>query len=143
MTRQAFRKLILLWWLAGIICTVVTLATDSYLPTELRNYYDMAYAQPTAGDWILFGAGFLLLLAAILVSVGLYRFREWVRRLFLPIQIAVLILMPFYGPSVTSGWANALTYLYSLLTGGLSFWFFCHLSVRCSKPVGIGELHLI
>lgn len=89
---------------------------------ELRNYLEgMANAEPTVGDWIVIAVGFVVLVAAIVISVGLYRFRLWAKRFLLPIHIVALIVMPFYGASVMTGWAYALCYLYSLLTGGLLF----------------------
>jgi len=95
MTRKGFRKLILLWWLTGISCIVVTLATHRYLPTELRAYQEAVYAEPTAGEWIVIAMGFIVLFGSIIVSVGLYRFKQWARKLFLPIHIVAFILTPF------------------------------------------------
>lgn len=122
MTRKGFRKLILLWWLSDILGLVMYLATKKYLPMELTNYLErMTNAEPTTGDWIVIAVGLVVLVATIVVSVGLYRFRPWAKRLFLPIQIVALIVMPFYGPFVMTGWAYALGCLYSVLTGGLLF----------------------
>ena len=81
----------------------------------------MANAEPTVGDWVVIAVGFVVLVTAIVVSVGLYRFRQWAKRLLLPIHLMALILMPFYGPSVMTGWPYALCYLYAVLTGGLLF----------------------
>lgn len=122
MTRRGFRNLIILWWVAGISCVLVSLATNNYLPIELRNYLEaLANAEPTLRDWIVIAIGFIVLIAAIVVTVGLYRFRPWAKSLLLPIHVIALMLMPFYGPSVMTGWASALSFLYSVLTGGLLF----------------------
>lgn len=64
---------------------------------------------------------FAVFVCAVIVSVGLYRFRPWAKNLLLPIHIVALILVPFYGPNVMTGWAYTMTYLYSVLTGGLLF----------------------
>lgn len=122
MTRQRFRRLILLWWLSGISCVVTALATNQYLPTELRNYQEaITNTDVTVVDWIVFAVAFAVFVCAIIVSVGLYRFRRWAKSLLLPTHIVALILMPFYGPNVMTGWAYTTTYLYSVLTGGLLF----------------------
>src|SRR5687767_13004932 len=105
MTRQGFRKLIVLWWLTGISCVVVTVATNRFLPVELRNYLEArAAAEPIGRDWILLAVELFLIVANVVISVGLYRFRPWAKRLLLPSQLVPLILLPYYGPSVMSGW---------------------------------------
>ena len=81
----------------------------------------MENAEPTVRDWIVYAIGLMVLIAAIVVTFGLYHFRPWAKRFLLPTHVVALILMPFYGPSVMTGWASALSFLYSVLTGGLLF----------------------
>jgi hypothetical protein len=122
MTRRGFRKLILLWWLTGIACVVVTVASNRFLPPELRNYLEArAAAEPIVRDWILLAIELFLIIASVIISVGLYRFRPWARSLLLPSQLVPLLLLPFYGPCVMTGWASVMSYLSVLFTGGFLF----------------------
>ena len=122
MTRQSFRRLIILQWLLGFSAVVAFWVTIEHLPPELRNYLEaQKNAEPMVGTWIVFAVGMLVLIASIIIYVGLYRFRSWAKSLLLPINIVALIMMPLYGPSVLSGWASALSYSYALVNGGILF----------------------
>jgi ABC-type arginine/histidine transport system permease subunit len=119
MTRQGFRRLIILQWLLGLSAVVASWLT---LPPDLKGYLEAKpNAEPTIETWIIFAAGVLILIASIIIYVGLYRFRPWAKTLLWPIHLAALLMMPFYGPSILSGWANALSYLYALVNGGILF----------------------
>ena len=98
------------------------MATVSYLPPDLRNYVEARNnAELTAKDWVVFTVGLCLLIGYIIISVGLYRFRAWAKKLLLPINIIALLLMPLYGPSVMTGWASAINCLNGMVSGGILF----------------------
>ena len=122
MTRQGFRRLLVLSWLIGVAAVVVSLATVPYLPSDLRHYLKaQSDAEPTTMDWVIFTVGLCLLTGHVITSVGIYRFRAWAKRLLLPINVIALLLLPLYGPSVMTGWASALNYLNGLVSGGILF----------------------
>ena len=122
MTRQSFKRLIILQWLLGLISLVVYFATIDYLPQPVKDYFEeIKNAEPTIADWLILVVGSLLFLAYIVIYVGLYRFRKWAKKLLLPIHIVVLITLPFIGISVATGWVNAISYLSCLINGGILF----------------------
>ncbi|HEY9405327.1 MAG TPA: hypothetical protein VIQ24_21935 [Pyrinomonadaceae bacterium] len=98
------------------------MATVSYLPPDLRDYVEaQSNAEPAAKDWVVFAVGVCILIGYIITSVGLYRFRPWAKKLFLPLNIIALLLMPLHGPSVMTGWASAFNGLNFLVGGGVLF----------------------
>jgi hypothetical protein len=122
MTKTTFRRLIILWWSVGLVCIVVTLSTQKYLPSELSSYLAAkANADPTPIELTGIIIGVALLVALIIGSIGLYLFKAWSRDLFLLTNVLGLFLTPFFGPSVMSEWASGICYVSSLLTGGLLF----------------------
>jgi len=122
MTRQGFRRLIVLQWLLVLASCFVTFATVPYLPPELRGYWEsQVNAEMTTGDWVLFGVSMLVLVASIIIYVGLYLFRPWSKSLLLPINVVGLLLAPLYGPAVMTGWASTLSYFAALVGGGVLF----------------------
>ena len=122
MTKTTFRRLIILWWCVGIVCIVVTLSTEKYLPSELSGYLAAkANADPTPIEWTGIIFGLALSLAQIIGSIGLYLFKSWSLDLFVVTTLLGLFLTPFFGPWVISEWASGICYFYSLLTGGLLF----------------------
>jgi hypothetical protein len=122
MTKTTFRRLIILWWCIGIVCVVVTLSTEKYLPRELASYLAAkANAEPTAFEFSGIIIGLVVLLASMIGSIGLYFFKSWARDVFVLTNVLGLFLTPFFGPSVMSEWASGVCYLYGILTGGLLF----------------------
>lgn len=122
MTRQSFRRLIILQWLLGFISILVYFATIDYLPQQVKDYYEeIKNAELTTVDWLIFVFGSLIFLAYIAIYIGLYRFRKWAKKLLLPIHIIVLITLPFMGISIATGLVNAISYLCCLINGGILF----------------------
>lgn len=122
MTKTTFKRLIVFWWILGFAGIAMTLFTEKYLPLELSNYLAAkANADPTPLEVTAIIIGFALLLATIIGSIGLYFFRTWARDLFVLTQLIGLFLAPFFGPTVTSEWAAAISYLHAMVTGGLLF----------------------
>ena len=122
MTRQSFRRLIILQWLLGLSAVAVSWVTNKHLPPELRAYWEARMnAESEAGASILVAVSLAVLFASVIIDVGLYRFRPWAKALLLPSHIIALVMMPLYGPTVLSGWVEPLNYLYSLVNGGILF----------------------
>ena len=122
MTKQNFKNLIILQWLLGITSCVVYLATIDYLPQQLQSYLEeLKNTELTTNEWFLIAIGFFLLLAYIVIYIGLYRFKGWAKRLLLPIHVFALIVTPFSGISIETGWVSAINYLYCLVNGGILF----------------------
>jgi hypothetical protein len=122
MTRQGFRKLIILQWLLTFAYFIVYFATLDYLPPQLLAYLsEVQNAEPTTRDWFVVTTAFLLFLFSIIASVGLFRFKAWAKKLFLLIHVATLIIAPFSGVCIQSEWASAVAYLICLVEGGILF----------------------
>ena len=122
MTPRLFRQLIVAWWALGIVCVLVILVTERYLPAELLHYIDsVANTDPTAFEWIIIALGFVLLLLLIAASIAAFRFKRWGRSLFLWINVVSLGFSPVFGESILSAYAATICYLYAVLTGGILF----------------------
>ncbi len=122
MSKLTLRCLLLLWWLLGFVCVVSTLTTQGQLPPALAEYVAaQAEAEPTQFDWAIIIFGFAGLLAMIVGSVGLFFFRAWGRETFVITNIIGVILSPFLGPVVMSEWTVTISYVCSILTGGILF----------------------
>ena len=120
MTIKTFKRLIVLSWATAILSVITWFATEKYLPTQLKDYLDTeASADLTRGDWLLFAIGIGFLLAGVVIAVGLYRFRPLARRLLLPVNVACLIVTPFYGPSVMTGVAWMVSCIAAMLSGAV------------------------
>ena len=105
---------------------VLPFATAAHLPPELRNYVDSRNnAELAPKDWIGFAVGISFLVSYLVTSVGLYKFKAWAKKVFLPVNIAAvliaLFLTPLYGPHITTGWELILNYLNGLVNGGILF----------------------
>lgn len=76
MSRQSFRKLIILEWLIGFVTILVLFATEEYLPPELRDYVEtQKNREVTTLDWINFTASIFYGIAYLITYVGLYKFK--------------------------------------------------------------------
>jgi hypothetical protein len=118
MTRQNFRKMLVLDWLLLIAAVIVSFTTESLLPAELRSYLEARRNAPMTGGDIVFAAvGLGLLIFAVVLSVGLFRFRRWAKQLLPPSYVIGLTLLPALGAHVETGWATLMFYLCSLADG--------------------------
>ena len=122
MTRENFKNLIIFQWVLGIASCVVYFATIDYLPEQLQNYLEeLKNVEPTNNEWFLISIGLFLFIAYIVIYIGLYQFKGWAKRLLLPIHAFALIITPFTGISIETGWVSAINYLYCLVNGGILF----------------------
>ncbi len=118
MSRKNFRILLVLSWLLVIAGVVVSFLTESSLPPELRAYLErVGDAPPASGEIVLAVVDVAFIILAIVLTVGLFRFRRWARSL-LPVSYALgFALLPAHGPYVESGWESALFYVGSSVDG--------------------------
>jgi hypothetical protein len=122
MSRQSFRKLIILEWLIVAVALVVLFSTENHLPPELRDYLEVQKnREVTTLDWIGFTVSIVYGATYIIVYVGLYRFKGWAKTLLLPMHLVGLLVVPLHGASVATGWVAALSYSGSLVAGGILF----------------------
>lgn len=118
MTRRNFRFLILAQWLLSISALVASIATEKLLSPELRAYIEgVRNGSPTTPDWMLFVVTMLFVLFCIVVSVGLFQFRKWAKKLLWPNLAVGIALYPFLGPNVQTEWTAMLSYISSLADG--------------------------
>ena len=122
MSKFTLRCLLLFWWLLLIVCVVSTLTTQQHLPPALAEYVSaQANAELSQFELAMIIFGLLGLLAMIVGSVGLFFFRTWGRETFVITNIIGVFLPPFFGPVVMSEATMTISYLCSILTGGLLF----------------------
>lgn len=122
MTRQNFRKLIILEWLLGFITIVVYFTTENYLPPPLRDFLEQEKNdEVTTLDSIILAFSFVAFITYVITYVGLYKFKPWAKTLLLPIQIVGLLTMIPHGPSISTSWVAVLNHSYSIVVGGILF----------------------
>ncbi|HWT03725.1 MAG TPA: hypothetical protein VN256_25980 [Pyrinomonadaceae bacterium] len=118
MTKQGFRKLVVLHWLLVITGVAVSLATERFLPAELRAYLHARENDAfTQGRVVLDVIGVLFIIFTVALSVGLFRFRLWAKKLLPLSYVLGILLIPAMGANVQTGWASLTFYLCSLVDG--------------------------
>ncbi|MBW4490758.1 MAG: hypothetical protein KME12_23540 [Trichocoleus desertorum ATA4-8-CV12] len=109
MTRKNFRRLLVLSWLLVIPVVIVSFATETSLPPELQNYLERVESAPLAnGEIVLATVNTTFIVFALVLAAGLFRFRRWAKTLLPMYYVLGLLLLPFNGPYVESGWATVL-----------------------------------
>ena len=118
MTRKNFRILLVLSWLLVIAGVMASFITEKTLPPELQSYLERVENAPlTNSEIVLAVVDIAFIVFAVVLTVGLFRFRRWAKTL-LPISYVLgLALIPGDGPYVESGWASFLFFLGSLVDG--------------------------
>jgi len=118
MTQKNFRILLVLRWLLVIASVVASFATENSLPPELQSYLERVENAPFAnGEIVLAVVDGTFVVFAVVLTVGLFRFRRWAKTLLPMSYILGLVLIPVNGPYVESGWVSMLFYLDSLVDG--------------------------
>ena len=122
MTIRLYRAFLLASLAIEIIAMVVGAASTAGLPPELREYRERTnQAIPV---WIAV-VGLLALVGGIVCIIGLWMLRRWARTLYMALLIAGVVIVPFAGPYVETGWSYGLYALANLLGGvivALSYW---------------------
>ena len=113
-------------WVLALGAAAIGIATEPLLAPELRAYLDRQAGAPlTALDLIGTVAGLAFLGLAVAATVGLFRFRNWARRLFLLLTLFGFVPVVAMGPTVETGAATALAEAATLLSGvilALVYW---------------------
>jgi hypothetical protein len=108
------------------------------LPAALENAYE-AYAtaeEPTVSHALtLGGLALLLLIGAVVGTIGLLLFKPWGRRLSLWLSALAMLSHPFVDPVVSSGWATMFTETSMMLWGAaLAMAYFAEIKVKFGGP---------
>ncbi len=110
------------WWLLMLLSGIFAAFLDGSLPPELAEYNTkLATRESTVGDWVFITFGFALILLVAIASVGLWLFKRLGRTLFLVANL--LSFAGYFGNDVpvVLVWADIVSYLSSLLLGGILF----------------------
>ncbi|MCK4207587.1 hypothetical protein J3U99_22830 [Brucella pituitosa] len=120
MTKTRFRLLILFY-----VVSLAAVAVDAqYFPAQVSEELSAAYAREVVQPLVFSPAVFLTLSAIALVAiivppVALFFFRKWGRWFGLCATVAMLVAVPFLGPSLTSGFGTAVSQLSAMLWGSI------------------------
>lgn len=126
---------------ASIAISVLGASVDSFvpglLPTVLEDAYE-AYAaaeEPTMSRALtLGGLALVLLVGAVVGTIGLLLFKPWGRQLSLWLSAVAMLSYPFLGPVVYSGWTAMLTETSMMLWGAaLAMAYFAEIKVRFER----------
>lgn len=105
------------WFRVLILCYIVTLLATTvevfYFPALVSDELAAAYAREALPPFVSNPAIFLPLAA------GLFFLRKWGRWLGLWTTIAMLAVIPFFGPSLSSGFGTAMMQLSAILWGAV------------------------
>jgi hypothetical protein len=117
---RLFRILLIAEWVIVAVGGVVSVWSEAFLPAPLKEYVDAIAKTPyTVRDQVLLGVGMLLLLLAIVVTIGLYRLRNWARALLVLNLVLGLLGSLFYGPYVETSVGRTFSDLGVLLEGAI------------------------
>jgi phosphoglycerol transferase MdoB-like AlkP superfamily enzyme len=125
-SKRLLRILVVAELLMIVLGVAVALLTEPSLPEPLRDWVQAeAEVEPTAGFLVLTGFGFLMVVALVVSNIGLFFFWRFARPLYLVTTLAPVLLLPAFGPDVSSGWAAMFDDLGMILSGiiiALIYW---------------------
>ncbi len=120
MSRSSFRTLLVAYVMLFLGSAALEWVTESSLPEPLKSYVSAESGGNITGkDLLVFAIGMPFILAELVAVIGLYLFQSWARWLFVVATIVALALMPFSGPFVLSGIAEAGNCIVDLLAGAI------------------------
>ncbi len=120
-SKRLLRILVVAELLLVTLGVVVALLTEPSLPEPLRNWVQTeAEVEPTAGFFMLTGFSLLMVVALLVSSIGLLFFWRLARLLYLITTLASVLLLPAFGPEVSSGWAAMFDELGLILSGAIT-----------------------
>jgi len=119
-----------------IVSVVVSMVTESTLPEPLRAYLEAEVeADITTWDLVMLATGIPLLILLIVSSVGLFFFWRPARVLYSITMAAGLVMTPFFGPYVDSGWGTMFDQAAIVVSGAiLALIYFSPLKVLYERP---------
>ena len=134
--KTVFRVLVVGEIVLGVLSILVYSFTQFTLPEPLRAYEEMdSQTAVTARELILVALAALLLVLILISSIGLILFWRPARTLFAFTVIFGLLITPFFGPHVNTGWDTPLEEAASIITGIiLALAYYSPLSVLFERP---------
>ena len=142
MPSKAFLRTLIVAEIAlGIISVVLSLLTESALPEPLRAFVKAeSEAEMTPRIMIMIATTVPAIILWILSSVGLFFFWRPARILYLIVNVAGLLVAPFFGPYVDAGWGTAFDEAAILVSGViLALIYFSPLKDLYEKPAALGQ----
>ena len=134
MSPTIFRILIIFSFLLGIASAAIDFIIPNLIPSSVTQAY-LNVPTPVLFENPL-GLAFLaaLLLLASVSTIGLLFFKRWARMLSLYTTVLGFSLYPFFGLTLASGWASALSELSTTIWGAvLAIAYYSSLSERFVK----------
>lgn len=131
-----FRLMIVVGFCLAITGAFLDMVVPGIVPPVLEDAYDAYSAEePEPAHLLLLGVLLLLVFIAGLAStIGLFFLKPWSRRVALWVTVLAVVIYPFFGASVCSGWASMLIDSSSMLWGAvLAMAFFSELKVHFEK----------
>jgi hypothetical protein len=118
MTKRQFRTLIVLNWLLTLTVVAAFYSTQSFLPTELKTYLENQKNAPiSTSDNILLWIDITLLVFTIAISIALFLFKSWARKLFIIGYIISVLLIPTRPVYIDTGWTHLIFNLGNIIGG--------------------------
>ncbi|MDR2673836.1 MAG: hypothetical protein LBC18_02965 [Opitutaceae bacterium] len=118
-----FRSLLVSSLVCHLLSMIAGILLQTTLPPELQHYLqaqDAAFG--SMGGIQLFAAVSLtlvLLVVLIISIVGVWRFRNWGRKLWIFLAVAGIVITPFIGESVANAWESMFAQIAITLDGGV------------------------
>ncbi|MGH6763590.1 MAG: hypothetical protein ACRECW_18600 [Phyllobacterium sp.] len=111
-----------------ILCYIATLAAtgveELYFPAQFSEELATAYSTEALHPFALNPNVFLVLSAIAVVAIvvppaAMFYFRKWGRSFGVCATVAMLVALPFLGPSLSSGFGTAVSQLSAILWGAI------------------------
>ena len=115
---KVLRGLVIAEWV--LILAAIAFGMLTTLPPELQAYLDADTERPLSTlESVVLPAGVLLVVGALVASVGVYFLRAWARPLYLGCAVLGLSLMPLLGPTIYGAVDGAVSDLASAVQGAI------------------------
>ena len=132
-----FRFLILASLALGILGAVLDLVIPGSLPAGLAAAYDEHVdEEPLSLILVLGVVSIVIAVGAVAGTIGLFMFKPWSRTVAFGFSVLSLVIYPFLGPVLQSGWALMLTEAAMMSWGGaLAMAYFSELRSRFDASI--------
>lgn len=125
----------------SIATAVVGASVDAFVPSLIPTVLEDAYEEHAAAEeptmsqaLMLGGSALVMLVGAVVGTIGLLLFKPWGRQLSLWLSVLAILSYPFFGPVVYSGWATMLTEASMMFWGAaLAMAYFAEIKVRFER----------
>lgn len=116
--RRLFKILIISQWITVIAGVAIGLIEERSLPDTLRAYVlEDESRDLSSSEKIAYSFGTFLLIAYFISTIGLLRFKNWARWLYLGVNAGGLIAALFFGPQIITPVSGVLSDLSMALIG--------------------------